>query len=385
MPIRDLKIDNSAGKETPLYQQIRDHLKGAIEDRTFKVGERLPTAASLIKQWNVDYGTVRSAFNLLAEDGLVRLENRKGAVVTDFYRTRTYTLMYVRWGSDAYAMDLSEGARRYCDEHEQEFVCLDAKHSQECFLDAVAHAPQEIDGLFACPLECPEHLNAFSMAITQGARIVFADRTLPGLNVSSVTNDDFAGAYRSTEHLIATHGIPVCYIGLVNDPSSCRERFKGWRAAMQDHGFSAADDFLAELPYSEDDPITYTNVLPPLKDLALEVLRQCKNDRHCFFASNDSMGQALYLAARESGLVVGVNVFVIGFGDMPLCPNLDPPMTSVRQPRLQMGYEAAKLLHQTLTKEILRPVHLVLPVELMIRTSSTGVPMSGRPSPLPVS
>jgi LacI family transcriptional regulator len=87
----------------------------------------------------------------------------------------------------------------------------------------------------------------------------------------------------------------------------------------------------------------------------------------CF---NDYTAWGVYHAAEKRGLVIGRDVTVIGFDDIPLAKLLKPSMTTIRQPRNQVGYEAAKLLHQMILGKISKPVHLHLPVEFILRDSA---------------
>jgi len=71
-------------------------------------------------------------------------------------------------------------------------------------------------------------------------------------------------------------------------------------------------------------------------------------------------------------LQIGKDVFVVGFGDIPLAQTMPVPLSSVFQNSELVGYESAKLLYELITGDMEKPVHRILPVELRIRASSTG-------------
>ena len=73
------------------------------------------------------------------------------------------------------------------------------------------------------------------------------------------------------------------------------------------------------------------------------------------------------------GLEIGRDIFVVGSGDLPFAKRLPVPLTSVRTlpTTEQLGYEAAQLLHQHMNGENKEPIRRLLPVDLIVRASST--------------
>lgn len=58
--------------------------------------------------------------------------------------------------------------------------------------------------------------------------------------------------------------------------------------------------------------------------------------------SNDRIAAGLYRAVRDAGLRIPHDLSVVGFDDLPWCPYLDPPLTTIRQPAQEMGRVAAQ-------------------------------------------
>ena len=371
-----MKLDKLGGKSLPLYEQIRRQVKESIESNSLKVGDRLPTVASLVKQWDVDYSTVKSAFELLAGDGVLKLEPRRGAIVTESKQHDVFTMMFVRWGNDALVVDIAEGIQDYCSETNQKFLCSDIRLSIENHLDAIMHPPKDIDGLILIPLDSPEYRNAVAGTLKGGksSKIVFVDRVLSGISVSSVTADHFAGGCRATAHLLKQHERPVFYFGMTRTPSSAYDRYAGWAAAMRQCNFHQLEQYTWETDIRETDPKTFMGDLRQVpKELALTFLSENKQESYSVFAMNDTFAQGVYLAAEELGLVIGKDIHIVGAGDSPSCALSKPPQSSFYCPRRQLGYEAARILHHGLSGVLRRPTHRVLPVELKIRASSEGI------------
>ena len=69
------------------------------------------------------------------------------------------------------------------------------------------------------------------------------------------------------------------------------------------------------------------------------------------FCYNDIMASGVARALHEAKLSIPGDVSLVGFDDIELCQNLYPALTSVIQPGMEMGYQAAKILFQMLTDE----------------------------------
>ena len=93
---------------------------------------------------------------------------------------------------------------------------------------------------------------------------------------------------------------------------------------------------------------------------------------YSIFATNDIFASKVCHVAKNHGLVVGKDVFISGFGNMPFCENLDVQLTSVKQSPGKLGYQAAELIYAQFQNEEFFPVHKVIPTNLITRQSSLG-------------
>jgi LacI family transcriptional regulator len=90
------------------------------------------------------------------------------------------------------------------------------------------------------------------------------------------------------------------------------------------------------------------------------------------FAHNDLSAMGALQALQEVGQHVPDDVAVIGFDDLPSAMHTDPPLTSVRQPRHEMGAAAARMLLRELSGARPAEPTVTLPTELRIRPSTVG-------------
>jgi len=68
--------------EVPIYQQLRDRIVEAIAEGVLTEGSSLPATRALAADFGINFHTVNKAYDLLRQQGLIRLNRKTGAVVT---------------------------------------------------------------------------------------------------------------------------------------------------------------------------------------------------------------------------------------------------------------------------------------------------------------
>ncbi len=90
------------------------------------------------------------------------------------------------------------------------------------------------------------------------------------------------------------------------------------------------------------------------------------------------MAIGVIVAAKEIGLRVPEDISVVGFDDIYLAANYDPPLTTVRQPQRRLGEQAISLLlaglDKTETQTVPTENPVIVPTELIVRKSSGPCP-----------
>jgi DNA-binding LacI/PurR family transcriptional regulator len=176
----------------------------------------------------------------------------------------------------------------------------------------------------------------------------------------TVDVDNVAAAYEAVDHLLQLgHRRVACIDGnrrVTND----RDRLEGYRRALQQHRIPFDETLVVSGDFDEAKGYEAMKRLLSLKDRPTAV-----------FAANDHMAVGAIKAARDAGLQVPQEVAVAGFDDIDLAPYITPPLTTVRQPLFQLGYEAARLLLDLLSGKLspLKPRQMLLEGKLIIRRS----------------
>jgi DNA-binding LacI/PurR family transcriptional regulator len=87
------------------------------------------------------------------------------------------------------------------------------------------------------------------------------------------------------------------------------------------------------------------------------------------FAAADLMALGAMRAIHEAGLNIPEDVALIGFDDLPSATYSNPPLTTVRQPIYQLGFNAVEILIDQIENHVTPARRVILDTELVIRGS----------------
>ena len=94
------------------------------------------------------------------------------------------------------------------------------------------------------------------------------------------------------------------------------------------------------------------------------------------FVGCDKQCLGVYRALYECGLRIPDDMSVVGFDDMPYADWITPALTTVRQPLLEMGRVATKMLIRLIADEPVDTIWVELATPL-IKRASCGPPRQG--------
>lgn len=178
----------------------------------------------------------------------------------------------------------------------------------------------------------------------------------PTLTVSYVDVDNVGGAYAATTHLIQAGRQRIATITGPQNMIAGIDRLHGYCEALAAHGLSVLPELIAEGNFSERSGYEAMQRLLPARPDAV-------------FVASDIMASGALQVLRRVGLRVPQDVAIIGFDDIPAAELFDPPLTTVRQPIQNMGYQAMMSLLQLIQQPGQQPQAMVLPTELVLRNS----------------
>lgn len=188
--------------------------------------------------------------------------------------------------------------------------------------------------------------------------IVLVDNQHPGVFAHSISIDDRGGAGLAVSHLLALGHRRIGYIGDRHGMQSDVDRLDGYAEALAAAGIEFSRVYVAQGNGRPDGGLDAMRTLLALKEPPTAVF--CYNDMTAIGAL-----RALY----QAGCRVPEDVSVVGFDDLQMAPFLEPPLTTVRQPKAEMGQRAASILMDLLEGKEL-DTQITVAGELVVRQST---------------
>ncbi|MHA7176166.1 LacI family DNA-binding transcriptional regulator [Arthrobacter sp. Sr24] len=174
--------------------------------------------------------------------------------------------------------------------------------------------------------------------------------------------DSIAGGYLATQHLINLGRRRIAHIAGPHNMTAGMDRTTGWKNALADANLRsdllALGDFTTASAYE-----------------AMNKILQQEPEVDAVFAASDLMALGALSALRDHGRSVPHDVAVIGFDDLGAAANASPPLSTVRNPVVEMAASAVERLLQGIAMGTAfheSPSPIVFSPELVIRDSTRG-------------
>ena len=197
---------------------------------------------------------------------------------------------------------------------------------------------------------------------SRGTPVVLVDSTCPSAGQCSVAVDDVLGGDMAVTHLLTGGYDRIACIGGPESLRQAADRRAGAERAMARGGCDPGNltvirsDWL-NMPAGQRAGAEWLSVPPRRRPTAV-------------FALNDLVALGFLQEVTRRGIRVPGDVAIVGYDDIDLAAAAVVPLTSVRQPRRQLGRAAARLLLEEATDGTHRHRQVIFQPELVIRQSS---------------
>ncbi|MDF1513562.1 MAG: LacI family DNA-binding transcriptional regulator [Anaerolineae bacterium] len=182
---------------------------------------------------------------------------------------------------------------------------------------------------------------------------------LPGSHIPFVDVDNVGAATLAVNHLIK---LGYKRIGMItNAPlqyTAAFDRLSGYRQALEQAGIPIEKELVQIGNFTEE---SGRKRMGHLLDLS--------NPPTAVFVASDLVAFGALAVIKERKLRVPEDVALVGYDDVQLAHYVDPPLTTIKLPAYELGYQAAKMLIQLTTEEPIPTQELFLKTELVIRQS----------------
>jgi len=174
--------------------------------------------------------------------------------------------------------------------------------------------------------------------------------------ISSVYVDNIAAARDATSYLLNVGHVDIAFItGPMTNPI-CVDRERGYQEALRIAGLRRNPTLTVTGDFSVESGIR-----------GIDTLLSGRRKFTGVFCSNDEMAIGAVRALKARGLRVPEDVSVVGFDDIRFARYCDPPLTTIAQPKGELGREAMSMMIEILADSDIPPRKCVLPTQLVVR------------------
>ncbi len=217
---------------------------------------------------------------------------------------------------------------------------------------------QRVDGLV---LLTPRGNESFIRGIRgNGFPLVVVDRDIQARDdVVEVIVNNFNGAIQAMEHLIGCGYRRIGFINGLAGIQASQDRLRGYQIALQEHDLPFVSEWVVSSDFTQEGGYA-----------AMKELLAVSPSLDAVFVASDRMAVGAMGAIRQDGRRIPDDIALVGFDDVPLAAQTDPPLTTVRQPMLEMGALGVKLLLRMIKGKAIEHPKVTLQTELVVRSST---------------
>ncbi len=192
--------------------------------------------------------------------------------------------------------------------------------------------------------------------ISDAFPVVLACEYMDELNTPTVSIDNISSSRKAIQHFIDMGHRKIAHITGPMDVILSRDRLRGYQQAMY------SNDLPMDSLYIQEGNFTIESGYNQMKKLL-----SLDEPPTAVFVFNDEMAIGAINAVRDQGLSVPEDIAVIGFDNINMAPIFTPKLTTIDQPKYEIGQKAMNLLLSLINKEPLEKRKFVLKDELVIR------------------
>lgn len=217
-----------------------------------------------------------------------------------------------------------------------------------------------VDGLLVSAAYDTENVKHFELFLEKNIPLVFFDRILDHPQCTSIVIDNFKAAYEVTEHLISQGCRRIVHLSASLKRNVYADRLAGYRQALKEH----------DIPFDES-LVIFNNLSEQAGTEAAETILKMEPRPDGIFSANDSCAVSCIRKLKQSGISIPSEIAIAGFNNDPLSKVIEPNLTTVDYPGMEMGEMAALLLIRRIDKKDISSMNsMTLKHKLVVRDSS---------------
>ncbi|CCJ90796.1 Transcriptional (co)regulator CytR [Cronobacter turicensis 564] len=230
--------------------------------------------------------------------------------------------------------------------------CAHQNQQEKTFIDLII--TKQIDGMLLLGSRLP--FDASKEEQRNLPPMVMANEFAPELELPTVHIDNLTAAFNAVNYLHELGHQRIACIAGPEEMPLCHYRLQGYVQALRRSGMTVDPHYIARGDFTFEAGAQ-----------ALEQLLSLPHPPTAIFCHSDVMALGALSMAKRRGFRVPDDLSIIGFDNIALAEFCDPPLTTVAQPRFNIGREAMLLLLSQLNGHTVSSGSRLLDCELVLR------------------
>jgi LacI family transcriptional regulator len=369
----------AVSREPWLTTSKRGARASSVKDVAAAAGVSLGTVSNVLNRPDrVSSGTRAKVEQAMRELGFVRNESAR-----QLRAGRSRVIAYVMLdASNPFFTDVARGIEDAAEALDLSvFLCNSDQVGHRELAHLTRLEQQRVQGVLVTPVD-PED-PALDAVAGRGTPVVLVDRSLDDDRHCSVAVDDVLGGRLAVEHLLDIGHRRVAFVGGPERIGQVRDRRQGAQAALADARRSAKNrsgrgargsrggrsdgSDLSDLVVLGTDALTVAEGRSAGERIAG---MRAGSRPTAAFCANDLLALGLLQQCVALGIRVPDDLAIVGYDDIEFAAAAAVPLTSVRQPRRELGRRAAELLIDEAGNPEHRHQRVIFEPELVARAST---------------
>ena len=290
---------------------------------------------------------------------IATLNYAPSALARSLKLNQTHTIgMLLTASSNPFYAEVVRGVERSCYERGYSLILCNTEGDKDRMDRSLETLLQKrVDGLL---IMCTEsHLPSAEMLTRYPSIPSVMMDWAPFEGVSDIIQDNsLLGGEMATRYLISRGYTRIACIAGPQDKTPARLRLEGYQRAMAAAGLSVPADYIVDGDFEFQGGFS-----------AMQQLLRLDPRPQAVFTSNDAMAVGVYHALYLAGMRIPQDMAVMGYDDIELARYMTPPLSTIHQPKDELGQLAIDTLLHRMTSPDASQQLLVLTPELMARAS----------------
>jgi LacI family transcriptional regulator len=338
-------------------------MKHKKEITIYDIAQHLDISSTTVSRGLKDHPTINKNTRKKIHDAAKELGYRHNTFASSLRNQKTNTIgVIIHELHSNFITSVLAGIEKVTNEAGYDLIIA---HSSESFVKEAANAlnlfHKRVDGLLASLAFDTNGLAHFKQFEERGIPVIFFDRVEENELSTKVVIDNYKCGYDATKHLIEQGCKKIVLVTSNLKRNVYGQRHNGYKAALLDANIKYKEELVLIKDLSEQCGV----------DAAKEIIKM-KPMPDAAFITNDFTAAVCMKTLKEYGIKIPEDIAIVGFNNDAISKIVEPQLTTVNYPGVDMGEIAARNLvnHLKGISDIKNTNTIIVRSELIIRKSS---------------